>query len=162
MTSELARVLVARLTGAGQTVAVAESCTGGQVLSALTDVAGASKCVWGGVMVYTAAAKTLLADVPGETLEGHGVVSSEVTVAMARGIRRLARSDLGGAVTGWAGPSSAGPDPVGTVFLAVATAAGETALRELYTGSRSEVRLSATRDLLRLLESACPVEQAAP
>ncbi len=133
-----AELLIAALTGAGETVALAESCTGGAVLAALTAVPGASACVWGGGVVYADAAKTALAGVPADLISAAGPVSAEVTRELAAGIRRLADSTYGAAVTGWAGPE-AGNEPVGTVYVAVSHPAGCECRHAVYDGDRSSV-----------------------
>lgn len=133
-----------------RTLAVAESCTGGEVAARLTAVPGASGCFWGGAVVYTAAAKCVLAGLDREWLEAAGVVSAETTEQLARAIRERAGADVGLAVTGWAGPDGDGPDPVGCVYLAVATAAGLQCQRQRYDGPRERVRAEAVGGLLAL------------
>ncbi len=114
--------LVAKmLTEKGWTLAVAESCTGGLVTDRLTDVPGSSVFLERTVVTYSNAAKTELLGVPAEVLEEHGAVSEQTARLMAQGIRKLARTDLGMAITGIAGPAG-GTDlkPVGTVYIALA------------------------------------------
>jgi nicotinamide-nucleotide amidase len=109
------------LRGAGATLAVAESCTGGLLAERLTRVAGSSDYFLGGVITYSNRLKTAMAGVPEELLEAHGAVSEPVARAMAAGVRASLGSDYGAAITGIAGPGG-GSDtkPVGTVHLAVA------------------------------------------
>lgn len=142
---------LARLRARGLRVAVAESCTGGDVLATLTAAPGASSSVWGGAVVYSAAAKSSLAGVDVAFVREHGVVSEAVTRALAEGIRDRAGVDVGLAVTGWAGPESEGPDPVGTVYLGVAAPRGSRVRRLALAGGREEVRAAAVRELLALL-----------
>lgn len=114
--------LVARgLTDRGWTLAVAESCTGGLVTDRLTDIPGSSSFLERGVVTYSNAAKTELLGVPADVLEQHGAVSEQTARLMAQGVRALARTDLGLAITGIAGPAG-GTDqkPVGTVYIALA------------------------------------------
>lgn len=104
------------------TVAVAESCTGGLVLDLLTNIAGSSNAVRGGVVAYANDVKETLLGVDAGLLREHGAVSEEVAKAMADGVRRRLGSDWGIAVTGIAGPDGGTPDkPVGTVWCAISS-----------------------------------------
>ena len=117
----LASVVLKRLGQAGQTLSVAESCTGGGLGAELTAVPGASSVMLGGVISYANAVKRDLLSVPAELLERHGAVSAPVAEAMALGVRRLTGSDWALSVTGIAGPDGGTPDkPVGLVFVGVA------------------------------------------
>jgi nicotinamide-nucleotide amidase len=112
-----------RLATAGLTIAFAESCTAGLLASTLTDVAGSSVYVLGGVVSYSNEAKTHVLGVPKNTLASHGAVSAETAAAMAAGARTLFNSDLAVAVTGIAGPGGGTPEkPVGLVYLHLAGA----------------------------------------
>lgn len=150
-TEALAAAVLDRLRELGLRLAVAESCTGGELLSALTRAEGASDVVWGGAVVYSAAAKTVLAGVDARLVAERGVVSVEVTRALADGIRQRAGVGVGAAITGWAGPSSTGPDAVGTVYLGVAAPATTRSVRVELAGGRPQVRAAAVRALLELL-----------
>lgn len=117
--------LVAALLERGLTVATAESCTGGLIAKRLTDVAGCSPVVAGGLVTYQTREKTALLGVPEEMIAAHTVVSREVAEAMATGVRIRMGVDIGIATTGYAGPGGGTEtEPVGTVYIAVATAAG--------------------------------------
>ena len=117
----LASVVLKRLGQAGQTLSVAESCTGGGLGAELTAVPGASSVMLGGVISYANAVKRDLLSVPEALLEQHGAVSAPVAEAMALGVRRLTGSDWALSVTGIAGPDGGTPEkPVGLVFVAVA------------------------------------------
>lgn len=106
------------LTAAGLTIALAESCTGGLLASTLTDVAGSSAYVLGGVVSYSNEAKMRLLGVPESTLNSQGAVSAETATAMATGARLLFDSDLALAVTGIAGPGGGSPEkPLGLVYV---------------------------------------------
>lgn len=130
------------LTTAGLTVALAESCTGGLIARLLTDQPGASAFFERGAVTYANSAKIGWLKVPAPLLDKFGAVSAECARAMARGIRRAAGSDLGLAVTGIAGPDGGTPEkPVGTVFIALATAEGERVEAFLFHGDRGQIRL---------------------
>ncbi|MCP9916566.1 competence/damage-inducible protein A [Cyanobium sp. ATX 6F1] len=123
----LASVVLQLLRARGETLAVAESCTGGGIGAALAAVSGASDVFLGGVIAYANAVKQRLLGVSAELLEAHGAVSDPVALAMAEGARRLTGSTWAIAVTGIAGPGG-GSDikPVGLVHLAVAGPGGST------------------------------------
>lgn len=120
-TDSLASVLLERLRQRGETLAVAESCSGGGLGAALTAVSGASDVFLGGVIAYANQIKTALLDVPPQLLERHGAVSDPVAIAMAEGVRRRCGSSWALAITGIAGPGGGtAAKPVGLVHLAVA------------------------------------------
>jgi len=136
-----------------ETLAVAESCTGGLLSAHLTDVPGASEVFLGGVVSYSNDAKEHLIDVPHEMLVKHGAVSEEVARAMAEGVRARFGSDWGAGITGIAGPTGGTEEkPVGLVHWAVAGPDGVSAKDHVFLGDRSIIRvwsLNATLDLLR-------------
>lgn len=119
-TETLAGNVAAALTEKKLTLALAESCTGGLIADRLTDIPGSSAFFERGVVTYSNAAKMALLGVPEEVIRDQGAVSAETARLMAEGVRKLAGTDLGIAVTGIAGPSG-GTDakPVGTVFMAL-------------------------------------------
>jgi PncC family amidohydrolase len=136
----------------GLTVATAESCTGGLVASAITDVSGSSGYFRGGVVVYSNDAKIGLLGVPVELLEAHGAVSAQVARAMALGARERLSADLAVAVTGVAGPGGGSPaKPVGLTYVAVANAAAVEVRRLAWTGDRLANKESSARAALELL-----------
>jgi nicotinamide-nucleotide amidase len=147
----LEAVIGERLRAAGQTLAVAESCTGGLVGGRLTGVAGSSKYFLGGALTYTDAMKVKLLGVDAELLERHTAVSEAAALAMAEGVRAVTGADWGLAVTGEAGPEPATPAPVGTVFLAVAGPGGSEAQRVQFPGDRDRVRQWGTQAALNFL-----------
>ena len=138
----------------GATVALAESCTGGRIAAALTGVEGASDYVWGCAVVYSAAAKAALLGLEPAWLEANGTVSEATTAALAEAVRKLAGSNYGLAATGWAGPEGgAEDDPVGTVYLGLATEDGVTTRRFKWEGDRETVICRATETALGWLRS---------
>jgi nicotinamide-nucleotide amidase len=135
-------------------IATAESCTGGLVVSALTEVAGSSDVVDRGFVTYSNAAKETMLGVPSTTLLAHGAVSRETAEAMARGALSHSPADLAVAVTGIAGPGGATPGkPVGLVHFAAARRNGPLILRERRFGDigRAEIRHLAVIEALAML-----------
>jgi nicotinamide-nucleotide amidase len=121
----LASVVLERLRQRGETLAVAESCTGGGLGAALTAVPGASDVFFGGVIAYANAVKEGLLGVPPELLAEHGAVSEPVAIAMAEGVRRRIGSDWALSLTGIAGPGGgSAAKPVGLVHLGLAGPTG--------------------------------------
>jgi nicotinamide-nucleotide amidase len=126
------RIVASLLTAKGLTLAVAESCTGGLITDRVTNVPGSSVFLERSVVVYSNKAKQDLLGVPADVLEKHGAVSEETALLMAEGVRNLARTDIGLAVTGVAGPSGGTKEkPVGTVFISLADEKGSVC-RELH------------------------------
>lgn len=137
-------------------LATAESCTGGMVAAALTDIAGSSDVVERGLVTYSNGAKSELLDVPTKLIDAHGAVSDPVAGAMALGTLARAPVDLAVAITGIAGPSGGSPaKPVGLVWFGIA-AKGSPPRTEshIFPGDRATVRLAATRRALELLLAA--------
>jgi nicotinamide-nucleotide amidase len=150
--AKLGRALQAR----GWRLAAAESCTGGWIAKALTDVPGSSAWFDGAVVSYSNAAKTDLLGVPADVLAAHGAVSEDTVRAMADGARRRFGTELAVAVSGIAGPDGGTRDkPVGTVHFAWAAPGGVTAARRIFAGNRELVRRqSVVFALERLVELA--------
>ncbi len=151
--NETAEKLVELLARKGLTVACAESCTGGLLSAALTDVPGCSAVLHLSAVTYANSAKMALLGVDWETLSRDGAVSRACVEKMARGIRELADADLGVAVTGIAGPGGASEQkPVGTVFIAV-SAPHITLTKHCRFGadkSRAEIRALSVQTALEL------------
>ena len=103
------------------TIATAESCTGGFIAKRITDLSGASAVFKGGAVTYASESKVNVLGVKAETIEKHGVISAETAGEMAAGARRVFGSDIAVATTGLAGPEGDGVNPVGTIFVALAT-----------------------------------------
>jgi PncC family amidohydrolase len=164
------RLLAERLQGiclgAGLTVATAESCTGGRVCDALTDVAGSSGYVRGGVVAYADTVKEALLGVTAIVIGQHGAVSAQVARAMAAGTRARLGVDLAVAITGIAGPSGATPGkPVGLTYVAVAHPTGIEIRRFAWSGDREANKAASARAALELLlerASAIAVGTRAP
>lgn len=135
----------------GQTLAAAESCTGGWVSQAVTDIAGSSAWFDRGFVTYTNEAKQELLDVPAAVLAEHGAVSAETVRAMVAGVLRHSQADCALAVSGIAGPTGATPGkPVGTVWFAWQKRGGEClARREQFDGDRRAVRGQAVATALQ-------------
>jgi nicotinamide-nucleotide amidase len=134
------------------TVGVAESCTGGLLMSRLTDVPGSSTYVERGFVCYSNASKIELLDVPEDLLAVHGAVSEPVARAMASGARTRAGTDVGIGVTGIAGPDGGTPDkPVGTVAVAV-DVRGDVRVRTFqFIGGRDQVKFQGSQAALNML-----------
>ena len=144
--------VLAMLVERGQTLAVAESLTGGLVAAELTSVPGASHSFRGSVTAYATSLKCELLGVDGALLAARGAVDPDVARQMARGARRLLGADWGVATTGVAGPEPQDEKPVGTVFVAVSgpdDAEKVVALR--LNGGRADIRRESVRNVLALL-----------
>ncbi len=148
----LAAIVLDLARAAGLTLATAESCTGGLLGAALTEVAGASDAYLGGVVAYANAVKIGQLGVPETLIRRHGAVSGEVAAAMAEGARRVFHADVAAAVTGVAGPGGATPEkPIGLVHVHVAAPGGGEARRLDLPGDREAVRARACALTLHLL-----------
>lgn len=147
--------IVARLRALDQTVAVAESLTGGLVSAELTRPPGASQVVLAGLVVYTSAAKVRLAGVDDKLLSRVGAVHPDVAQALATNVRELMRTDYGIGLTGVAGPTQQDGRPVGEVHLCVIGPLGLVALSRDFSGStgRDRVRMAAAQAAIELLDS---------
>jgi nicotinamide-nucleotide amidase len=151
----LEEVVGGLLLKAGQTIAAAESCSGGLLLSRLTDVPGSSAYVLGGVVAYSNDLKTAFADVAPALIAEHGAVSEPVAAAMAQGIRRRTGATLGVGITGIAGPGGAtATKPVGTVALAVDAPHGLTVRTVRFQGSRGQIKHYASQIALDMVRRA--------
>jgi nicotinamide-nucleotide amidase len=148
----LASVVGAELRDRGDTLAVAESCTGGLVASMITAVAGSSDYFRGGVVAYANAVKTAFVDVPEALLAAHGAVSEEVAAALADGARRHFGTTWAIGVTGVAGPGGGTEEkPVGLVWMAVAGPDGTRTHRTQHAGDRTTIQRRASATALDLL-----------
>jgi len=131
-------------------LATAESCTGGMIAAACTDLAGSSSWFERGFVTYSNAAKTEMLGVPAALIAEHGAVSEPVARAMAQGALLNSRAQVALAVTGIAGPSGGSADkPVGTVWFAWATPAGLKSERLRFAGDRAAVRAATLQHSLQ-------------
>ncbi len=117
----LAQQVGERLRKIRKSLAVAESCTGGLLGAAVTDVPGSSGYFLGGVISYADQVKLDQLRVPQATLDRYGAVSEQTAAAMASGVRQLLHADIGVSITGVAGPDAEGSKPVGLTFIGIAT-----------------------------------------
>ena len=136
----------------GLTVSVAESCTGGLLGAALTELSGSSAYFLGGVIAYADSAKIALLDVDERTIIEHGAVSGPVALDMARGARQVTGSDIAISITGIAGPTGGTEQkPVGTTFIGISGLGSERVQRYVWTGDRTENRAASVRAALEML-----------
>ncbi len=157
----LAKVVGDALGACSQTVAVAESLTGGTVARLFTEHPGSSAYFLASAVAYADAAKIDLLGVRSETIEQFGAVSEEVCTEMAHGIRRRAKATYGLATTGIAGPTGATPHkPVGLTFIGVAWDGGVQVKRLIYTGDRNTIRERAAHGVIWLLHDRLTRESA--
>jgi len=156
-TPELVMALARELKRRGLMMATAESCTGGLIAAACTDVSGSSDWFERGFVTYSNAAKSELLGVPAELIEAHGAVSEPVARAMAAGALDHAPVQLTIAVTGVAGPTGGSADkPVGTVWFGWATPAGSFTGHQRFDGDRAAVRAATVRHALAGLLQRLP------
>ena len=137
-------------------IATAESCTGGMVAAAITDISGSSAVFDRGFVTYSNVAKTQMLGVPSNLLETHGAVSEEVAIAMTQGALAHSSATLAVSITGIAGPSGGSASkPVGLVHFACATKAGQQWHEKLvFQGDRSAIRAAARDQALQMLGKA--------
>ena len=148
-TLELASKLLLR---SGLRIAVAESCTGGLLAGALTEVSGSSAYTLGGVIAYDDSVKRALLSVPAELIQEHGAVSEECARAMAQGVVALLKSDIGVSITGISGPlGGTATKPVGTTYIALVAPGGERVEHYVWHGSRAENRARSVEAALSMI-----------
>ena len=152
-TSDPGKRIIDILTEANKTIVTAESCTGGMIASALTDIPGASAAVYGGYVTYANTAKSRMIHVQARLIRDYGAVSNQVARAMADGARNTARADYAVAVTGIAGPDG-GSDkkPIGLVYVAVSSELATVVIEHRFGDlGRDEVRKASVRAALDLV-----------
>ena len=144
--------IIEQLIQQGKTVATAESCTGGRIAAAITDVPGASAVFGCGAVTYSNEMKRKILGVKEETLNAHGAVSPETAREMAEGLKALSGADIAVAVTGIAGPGGGSEaKPVGLVYLAVAVEDTVRVSKNLFQGDRDAVRRQTTDKAFELI-----------
>lgn len=136
-----------------KTIAVAESCTGGQLSNLLTQIPGSSQYFISGVVAYSNKAKETILKIPHPIIAGYGAVSKDVANLMAKSIRKIAKTDFGIGITGIAGPTGGTPNkPVGTVFIAINSENKKICKKFHFKGSRMAIRKGAALKSLELLK----------
>lgn len=154
---EIETVIVRLLTGRKQTLAVAESCTGGCIANRLTNVPGASAVFLAGLVTYSNEAKQKILGVRADTLARHGAVSDAVVREMAEGARKQTHADYALAVTGIAGPTGGTPEkPVGTAFIGLAGASRTIVERKLNSYERETFKQVTAQQAVEILRRAIP------
>ena len=150
--------LIDALAAAGETVAVAESLTGGLVCSTLVHPAGASRVVIGGAIVYSTDVKASVLGVDQVLLAERGAVDAAVAVQMAAQVRTKYGSTVGLATTGVAGPDPQDGVAVGTVFVAVTSDRGDSVEEHHFSGTRDDIRWAAVDAAIAILENSLRAE----
>lgn len=155
----LAEVVGEKLAQQKQTIAVAESCTGGSIAKLLTDIPGASRYFKQGWITYSNDAKISELGVPANLIEQHGAVSEQVAEAMARGARKRAGTTFAIGVTGIAGPTGANEQkPVGLVYISVDSDSGCATKRFIFHHDRVSIRLRAAQSALNMVRLKCSID----
>ena len=150
--TSLVEQLAQRLGNQSQMLATAESCTGGMIAAACTDLAGSSNWFERGFVTYSNAAKSELLHVPAELIAQHGAVSQSVAQAMAQGAINYSKAQCSVAVTGVAGPTGGSADkPVGTVWFGWSVHGQVHTERMQFAGDRAQVRNATVEHALRRL-----------
>ena len=152
MLTEKAELLVEKLIAKGETLALAESCTGGMLAAKMTDVPGASQVFLGGVVAYSNQLKSRLLNVNIKTIDECGAVSADCAIEMCRGVMNNLASDHAISITGIAGPGGATAEkPVGLVYIAIGNAETIEAFESRFYGDRHAVRMQAVERAIELL-----------
>ena len=148
-----ARQIVEILTEAKKTIVTAESCTGGMIATALTDIPGSSAAFYGGYVTYANTAKSRMIHVQARLIRDYGAVSNQVARAMADGARNTAHADFAVAVTGIAGPDGGSEKkPVGLVYVAVSSELATVVIEHKFGDiGREEIRKASVRAALDLV-----------
>lgn len=152
---DLAAKLIQTCAGKQQKIVTAESCTGGLIAGALTEIPGSSDVIERGFITYSNEAKMEMLDVTAESIKRNGAVSAEVSEAMALGALEHSKADIAVSCTGIAGPDGGTPSkPVGLVFIGIATRAGAVFhYKCFFKGDRDDVRTQAVQEALKLMMS---------
>ncbi len=149
---QLEEKVLKKFTQQKKTLSLAESCTGGLIGTRITDIAGASAFFVLGVVAYDNAAKIKILKVPSSLIKKHGAVSSPVALAMARGVRKILKSDYGLSITGIAGPGGGSrAKPVGLVFIALSSGQKNLVKKFIFKGNRLSIKKQASDMALKML-----------
>ena len=150
--SKLAKLVHERLKKEALFLATAESCTGGLLGHALTEISGISEVYLGGVIAYNNTIKTKMLSVPSPTLKRYGAVSEECALLMASGVRNLFKADIGIGITGIAGPSGGSKTkPVGLVYIAITDNRRSLCEAFHFKGPRSKIKQQSATQTFSLL-----------
>ncbi len=150
------REIIEKLIEKKMTLATAESCTGGMIAAAITDVPGASAIFGYGMVTYSNGAKTAILGVRKETLEKFGAVSEETAFEMAQGLQRVSGAEVSVSVTGIAGPGGGSEQkPVGLVYMGLAKGEDVFVKKNLFSGSRDEIRCQTVTTALGFIAEKC-------
>lgn len=149
---QLEKKIARQLIATGKTISIAESCTGGLLTNRLTNIPGSSAFLLAGIISYSNTAKTKLLRIPPSLIQKKGAVSSSVAGLMAKNVRKLFDTDLSVAISGIAGPTGGSSQkPVGLVFIAVQSRKHLLVDRNLFKGSRIQIKKQAADRALELL-----------
>lgn len=150
---DAAQQVIELLTASNKTIVTAESCTGGMIAAALTDVPGASAAVYGGYITYANSAKSRMIHVQARLIRDYGAVSNQVARAMADGARNTARADFAVSVTGIAGPDGGSEKkPVGLVYVAVSSELATVVIEHQFGDlGRDDIRRASVNAALELI-----------
>lgn len=153
-TQKLAQQVVQLATKKGLTISTAESCTGGLIIGALTEISGSSTVVDRGFITYTNQAKVDMLDVASQTLQNHGAVSEHTASEMAKGAKKQSGSNITVAVTGIAGPSGGSAEkPVGLVHFGFSFDDKVKTLHHVFKGNRQQIRKQTVETALKQILS---------
>ena len=150
MTLELKSAL--KLSQSRQTLAIAESCTGGLLTNRLTNISGSSQYLLGAIIAYSNPVKINFLKVSAQIIKKHGAVSHAACEKMSQNVRRIFKSDLGIGITGIAGPKGGSASkPVGLVYISLTTPTKTICQKFLFKGSRLQIKKLASDQALKLL-----------
>ena len=152
MLNKFSRLTHNKLLKTGKTIAIAESCSGGQLSSELIRYPGSSRYFLLGVVAYSNSSKVKILGIPQKTISEYGAVSKQLAELMASSIRKKTKADLGISITGFAGPQEAGVrKPIGLVFICLATRNKNICREFHFRGNRQDIREKSAQEGLRLL-----------
>jgi len=138
---------------AEKTLAIAESCTGGLLANRLTNIPGSSNFLKVAIIAYSNEAKSKLLNIPRTAINKQGAVSTKTAISMAKGVRKILKTDFGISITGIAGPTGGTKaKPVGLTFIAICTKLETLCLKYQFSGTRTRIKSQAATESLRLLE----------